>query len=150
MLLSAAQCACRQHLSVAKENGDFTVEWSAAPVPRPSDTCTVNLPIFLRQESPLGTYSYGHMLRDNFYHLIEIPKAFGETVTSFAWVTWPRLRGNNARMRMPVMTKINTLLSPHHTRRWFELEADCRENGNTVGPGAGPCASSTTTCALLD
>ena len=124
---------------MAKENGDFAVEWSSGTPPDhsdASDTCVVELPILLRQESPLGTYSYGHMLRDNYYHLIQIPKAFDLNIASFAWVTWPRERGNNAFTAMPVLAKINSLLSPHRTRRWFELESDCGEKGNTVGPGA--------------
>lgn len=92
----------------------------------------------LRQEAPVGTYSYGHMLRDNFYFLISIPRRFGLTASALAWVTYPRDEGNNAKWRLPILNKINALLSPYQDRRWFEVERSCREDANPLGAGDVP------------
>ena len=85
---------------------------------------------------PLGTGSYGHMLRDNIYHLVVIPKRFGMSAASFAWVTWPRSRGHRARSKIQLLQRLSPLLSVHTARRWHELENGCRNGGNELGPGA--------------
>lgn len=138
---------------VAPGATEFEVVWS--PGPRPdhadaSDTCTVQLPLHLRREDPDGTLSIGHLLRDNLYHLISIPKQLGLLADTFAWVTWPRQHGLRATKALHIITKTSPLLSAHTSRRWHELEAGCRSNENVLGPGAplvcGPhCVPSRTT-----
>ena len=130
--------ACRSFLKEAKEIGGWDIVWAPGPPPdepERSKTCTVAVPMHLRQEEPVGTYSYGHMLRDNFYFLVTIPRRFATSASAFAWVTYPRTEGNNAKWRLPILNKINALLSPHQDRRWFEVEKSCREEANPLGAG---------------
>ena len=117
---------------------EFDVVWSSGPPPdrMGRDTCIVQLPLHLRREDPDGTKSIGHMLRDNLPHLIAIPQRFGLRADTFAWVTWPRTNGLRASEDLHIITKTSPLLSSHTSRRWHELEHDCRRGENTLGPGA--------------
>ena len=124
------------------KGGHFQVRW-AAPEDRPdvddnADTCIVDLPIIFRRDSPFNTHSYGHMLRDNFYHIVTIPKMLGLSAETFAWVTWPREIPPRSQTRRPthVMSKISSLVSAHDARQWHDVEVDCQTANNVLGPGA--------------
>ena len=122
----------------AQGQTEFEMVWSSGPPPdrMGRDTCTVQLPVHLRREDPDGTKSIGHMLRDNLFHLIAIPQQFGLRAETFAWVTWPRTNGLRASEDLHIITKTSPLLSSHTSRRWHELEHDCRHGENALGPGA--------------
>lgn len=139
------RATCSTYIKVAAGKGnlaqrEFTVKWSKAAPPDAggANTCTVEMPIHLRREGPVGTHSFGHMMRDNYYHLTAVPRRFGVGAHTFSWVTWPRKKGKNAQARIPIMERVNKLLSPHPSMRWFEVERACRNGDNTLGPGATP------------
>ena len=114
------------------------MRWSSQASPAVAEACVVSVPLHLRREGPLGTESLGHLLRDNFYFLVWIAERFGEDPAAWSWVTWPRTHGLHSTLpgigrRMP---KLGMLVSHRKSRRWFEVEASCRNGQNALGPGA--------------
>lgn len=119
---------CRAFLDYVKSISDFKLEWSPRRPPAASATCHVSVPLFLRQEFPQGTKSFGHLLRDNFEGLLSIAKKFGLTPAYFSWVMWPRTSGRG-HWKEPshVQDKYSSWLSKHPTYAWIGLVNACRE-----------------------
>lgn len=106
---------------------EFSVRWSAEVPPAPQETCTVSVPVHLRQEYPIGTQSLGHLLRDNFHPLVTIPLQFGLSAAHFSWAAWPRTRGNRHGKLSHVQEKYTSWISMHRTYLWPQLVAACRD-----------------------
>lgn len=118
---------CRAFLAHVRETSDFEIQWSSRPLPADSNVCRVSVPVHLRQEFPLATSSFGHLLRDNYEGLMHIAKNFGLTPAHFSWVTWPRTSGRRAGELSHVQTKYSTWLSSHPTYSWNDLVAACTD-----------------------
>lgn len=83
------------------------------------------MPVHLRQEFPLATGSFGHLLRENYEGMMSIAKKFGLTPAYFSWVTWPRTSGRRANKLSHVQTKYSSWLSTHPTYAWDDLVSAC-------------------------
>lgn len=125
----------REHIDEAKDGDEFDVVWSSESPPDPTDTCTITLPVHLRREGPVGTGSYGHLLRDNLYFLVLLAERFGANPVSFTWVRWPRSRGYRAQRPNKSISRLSPLVSHSTSRRWGELEIACKNRNNQLGPG---------------
>jgi hypothetical protein len=127
---------CREFLSKLQEDGDFTIVRELGRAPPKEQTCTVSVPVHLRHEYPFGTQSIGHLIRDNFQALVEIPMNFQLNASRFAWVTWPRDKGNNPFKLTHAMSKYSGLVSNHPSYKWVQLMQDCQSG--LLGGGALP------------
>jgi hypothetical protein len=130
--------ACRAFLRESQSVGNFGIRLGAGAPPATADACDVAVPVHLRHEYPLGTQSIGHLIRDNFHALVEVPAHFGLSSTSFSWATWPRDGGNRPYVQPKVMQKYSGLVSARPAYKWNQLIDAC-SRGQT-GAGACTCA----------
>ena len=117
---------------------EFGVQWLPQAPPDVAEVCVVSVPLHLRRDAPLQSESLRHLLRDNFYFLVWNAERFGEDPAAWSWVTWPRTQGlrSNVPAIALALPKIGMLVSHRKSRRWFEIEASCKNGQNELGPGA--------------
>ena len=114
----------------------FSFRASREPLPPKHRTCSVSMPVHLRHEYPFGTQSIGHLIRDNFQALVEIPLNFGMNASRFTWASWPRRSGNNPFELTHAMLKYSYLVTNHKPYKWPQLARECE--AGLLGSGAPP------------